>query len=301
MKALVSGSTGFIGSAVVESLTSAGIVVWRLKRGEPGTSPGVVQFDPSKDAADPKTFEGFSAVVHLAGENVFGRWTAAKRRRIYDSRVRGTELLCRTLAKVDAKPKVLLCASAIGYYGDRGDEPVDETSEAGSGFLADVCREWEKAAEAASELGIRVVRLRFGIVLAAKGGALGAMMPAFRMGLGGPLGSGRQFMSWITLNDAARAIQFALMNETCVGPINIVGPNPSRNADFSQTLGQVLKRPVWLRNPRFILRAALGRAADELLLSSVRAVPKALTDRGFLFEDSDLEPALRRVLGKEKR
>jgi uncharacterized protein (TIGR01777 family) len=297
MKILVSGSRGLIGSALVEALVGGGHQVTRLTRGTPGVGGGEVRWDPYGHRLDPATMEGFDAVVHLAGENIEGRWTEDKKRRIYDSRVRGTELLCRILSQLSARPRVLVSASAVGYYGSRGDDVLDEGSTPGLGFLPQVCRDWEAATQPASEAGIRVVMPRIGMVLSRTGGALHRMLPVFRLGLGGPLGSGRQYMSWITLDDLVGAMIFALGNESLSGPVNAVAPRPVTNWEFTTALARAMHRFALLPMPSFVLRAALGPMADELLLSSARVLPRRLLDAGFQFQDAEMDGALERLVG----
>lgn len=297
MKILVSGSRGLIGSALVDALTSDGHQVTRLVRSAPGVGASEVRWDPDSDRLDLAPLEGFGAVVHLAGEKIEGRWTENKRRRIYDSRVRGTERLCRALAQLSGRPQVLISASAVGYYGSRGDDLLDEGSSPGMGFLSQVCRDWEAATRPASEVGIRVVTPRIGMVLSSTGGALGKVLPIFRWGLGGPLGNGRQYLSWIALDDLTRAIVYALTTEKLDGPINAVAPQPVTNGEFTTALARALHRPALLPVPVFILRAALGPLADELLLASTRAIPCRLAEAGFCFRDAEIGAAFRRLVG----
>lgn len=295
MKILVTGSTGLVGGTLIPFLTTGDHKVVRLVR---DPSEQGIRWDPDKGEIESAKLEGFDAVVHLAGENISGgRWTAARKQRIRDSRVKGTRLLAEALAGLAKKPKVLVCASAIGFYGDRGDRVLDEAASAGEGFLSDVCVEWEKAAEPAAEAGIRVVHLRFGVVLAAGGGALAKMLLPFKLGFGGVLGSGDQYMSWLTVDDAVGMIHFAIENEALVGPVNGVAPNPVTNREFTNTLGKVLSRPTLFAVPAFGARLALGEMADELLLSSTRVVPARLLRSGYSFRFADLEDALRHILG----
>lgn len=297
MNILVSGSTGLIGSALVRSLRIADHRVAALVRGKPDAPD--VQWDPHRGTIDAARLDGFDAVVHLAGENIAkGLWTGAKKDRIRSSRVDGTRLLCRTLARTPRPPRTLICASAIGYYGDRGDEVLSEDSAAGNDFLANVCREWEAAADAARDAGIRVVHLRIGVVLDPAGGALRPMLPLFRLGLGGRLGSGRQFMSWITRTDVIRVVCFALQRESLAGPVNTVAPHAVTNREFTRTLGTVLRRPTILPAPAFALRLVLREMADALLLSSTRVEPARLRAEGFEFEHPELEDALRAILDR---
>lgn len=241
--------------------------------------------------------EGPDAVVHLAGENIArARWSERQKALIRDSRVKGTRLLCDLLARYSPPPKALVCASAVGYYGDRADEILKEESAPGSGFLADVCREWEAATQPAVERGIRVVNLRIGIVLSPMGGALAKMLTPFKLGVGGTIGSGRQYMSWIALDDVVGAIHFALTNESLHGPVNAVAPNPVTNREFTHTLGRVLSRPTLFPMPAFAARLVLGEMADALLLASARVEPAQLLASGFTFRHPDLEAALRALL-----
>lgn len=296
MRVFVSGAHGFIGSAVIAALQSRGDDVTKLVRREP-RGPDEVRWDPAGQVADPAAFEGADAVINLAGENIMAsRWTEDVRRRIRDSRVEGTRLLASTLAKLAVKPRVVLCASAVGFYGNRGGELLDELSAPGTGFLADVCQEWESQAQSIAKEGIRTVMLRFGIVLAPDGGALKMMLPIFKLGLGGILGSGEQFVSWVSRRDAVRAILFCLDNAALSGPVNVTAPASATNADLVRAMGHAVHRPALLFVPSVALRLALGPVADETLLSSERAVPKALLQAGFRFEDDEIEPALERML-----
>jgi uncharacterized protein len=295
MNVLVTGASGFIGSALVPALTAGGHAVRRLTRGTP-TDGAEYRWDPEGGAIEPAALTGVDAVVHLAGETVDGRWNAAKKDRIVRSRVDGTRTVSEALAALEPRPRVLVCASAVGLYGNRGDEWLTEESTPGQSFLAEVVRQWEAASRPAEEAGIRVVRLRFGIVLSPAGGALRRMLIPFRLGLGGRLGSGRQWMSWIALDDVVSAIEHALVTEELAGAANAVAPNPVTNAEFTKTLGRVLRRPAILPVPRPVLRAVLGEFAGELL-SSVRAVPGRLPETGFEFRRPALEPALRVLLG----
>ncbi|MBN2476010.1 MAG: TIGR01777 family oxidoreductase [Pirellulales bacterium] len=297
MRILVSGASGLIGSALVRHFRADRHDVVRLVRGESQRTEDEVSWDPEADRLAPADLEGFEAVVHLAGENVANaRWTARQKAKIRDSRIRGTRLLSAALAGISRPPRVLASASAVGYYGGRGDEPLSEQSPAGSGFLADVCRDWEAATEPAAEAGIRVVRFRLGMVLAGRGGALARMLPGFRWGLGGRLGDGRQYVSWITLPDVVGAVDHLLRRDTLEGPVNLVAPNPVTNARFTRSLGRLLHRPTILPVPEIALRTLFGQMADELLLASIRAVPRQLLDSGYRFHDPELDSALRHVL-----
>jgi uncharacterized protein (TIGR01777 family) len=296
MKALISGSHGLVGSALISSLESDGHEVVRLVRHAPGAD-SEIEWSPERYSIALARLEGFEAIVHLAGESIAdGRWNEEKKRRIRESRVKGTRLLSDSLANLKHPPKSLLCASAIGYYGNRGDEILTESSPPGNDFLGGVCVEWEKATEEAARKGIRTVNLRFGIILDAKGGALAKMLPPFRMGIGGKIGTGRQWMSWIALADVVGAIKHALTNETLSGPVNVVAPNPVRNAEFTETLGEVLSRPTLFPIPAFGARLVFGEMADALLLSSQRVEPLQLKTASYQFKYAELEGALRHTI-----
>lgn len=298
---LLSGASGLLGSALRTSLLGSGGEILQLVRRAPA-GPRELRWDPAAQAAiaQPEAAEGLTAAIHLSGANVAAhRWTPAYRREMWTSRVESTHTLCRELAGMSRPPRALLVASATGIYGDRGDEPLDERSTPGSGFLADLCREWEAACEPAVQKGIRVVHLRFGVVLAREGGALGKMIPAFRLGLGGPLGSGRQWMSWISLADAVGAVRFLLSSETA-GAVNLCAPEPVTNAEFTSTLARRLHRPAFMRAPAFALRMALGPMADEALLAGARVVPRRLMEAGFRFEHPSLDGALEAVLAEAR-
>ncbi|HEY5726335.1 MAG TPA: TIGR01777 family oxidoreductase [Methylomirabilota bacterium] len=294
MIVLVTGARGLIGSALAEALARQEHEVVRLPRSAPAGT-GEFQWDPDRGAIDRGAFEGVDAVVHLAGETVAGRWSDAKKRRIRDSRVNGTRLVSETMAALDGPPPVLVCASAIGLYGDRGDERLTESSAPGSGFLADVVREWEAAADPARAAGIRVVHTRFGIVQSAEGGALKTMLPIFRLGLGGRLGSGRQYVSWVSIDDTVGAIGFALARDDVSGALNVTAPEPVTQAEHARTLGRVLGRPALLPAPGFAVRAVLGEFAGEVL-TGARVLPARLGELGYAFRHRELEPALRDVL-----
>lgn len=297
MRILISGSTGLIGSAAVAALAADGHEIVRLVRGS--ARPGALAWDPEAGRIDAAALEGFDAVVHLAGESIAGgRWTAERKRRIRDSRVAGTELLAGALAQAKARPSVLVAASAIGFYGNRGSEELDEGSAMGEGFLAEVCRDWEASTRAALRAGIRVAHLRFGIVLSAKGGALAKMLLPFRLGLGGRVGDGRQWMSFVALDDAVAALRFALGHAGASGPLNVVAPEPVTNAEFARALGRVLHRPAVVPLPAFALRLALGEMADALLLSGARVLPRRLLAAGFRFRCPSADAALRAALGR---
>ncbi len=295
-KVLVSGASGPVGNAVLPAFERRGYRVWRLVRSAP-TGADQVLWDPMQPLS-PETVSGFEAVVHLAGESIVGRWNGAKKAAIRESRVLGTRHLAEALAKAPQRPRVLVSASAVGYYGDRGEEVLREDSPAGKGFLADVCREWEVATEAASQAGIRVVQVRIGMVLSPKGGALQAMLTPFRLGVGGRIGSGRQWWSWIDVHDLAEAILHVVANESFRGPVNGVSPNAVTNTEFTKTLASVLSRPAIFPMPAFAARLALGEMADELLLASQHVEPARLKASGFQFRYGELAASLRANLKK---
>ena len=300
MTTALTGATGLIGSTLRLLLERGGHRVVALRRAAAGgDAGGDPHWDPATGALSPGALDGVDAVVHLAGENVAGgRWTAARKARIRGSRVDGTRLLAETIARLERRPATLVAASAIGYYGDRGDERVDESSAPGEGFLPDVCRAWEEAAAPARAAGVRVVHLRIGIVLTTAGGALRQMLPPFRFGLGGPIGSGRQYMSWVTLDDVLGGVLHVLRTADLDGPVNMVAPEPATNAEFTRTLGRVLRRPAFLPVPAFGARLAFGEMADALLLASARVEPARLRENGFAFGYPALEGALRHVLDR---
>jgi hypothetical protein len=303
MRVIITGSTGLVGSALVRSLLADGHEVTRLVRGgsqgfrAPGTA--AVHWDPERGEIDARALEGHDAAVHLAGENVGeGRWDEEKKRRIMESRRKGTGLLAGALAGLGAKPRVLVSASATGFYGDRGAEVLREESASGTDFLSEVCREWEKATLQASEAGIRVVHLRIGVVLSAEGGALPKMLTPFKLGVGGKIGGGGQYMSWITLEDLLGVIRRAVEDESLRGPVNAVAPQQVTNAEFTKALGRALGRPTFFAVPAFAARLAFGETADALLLASARVEPARLRGAGFQFKHPEIEGALRSVLGK---
>ncbi|WP_145370953.1 TIGR01777 family oxidoreductase [Maioricimonas rarisocia] len=294
----VTGASGMVGSTVVPMLTTAGHSAFRFVR-RPAKSEDERQWTPSEPQLDPKQFEGLDAVIHLAGENIGdSRWTQSKKQRIRDSRVDGTRRLAEALAKLEQPPKTLVCASATGFYGDRGDEILTEQSDAGTGFLTDVCQEWEAAAGPAREAGIRVVHVRLGMILSPKGGALQKMLTPFKLGGGGVVGDGNQYWSWIALDDAAAIFTRAATDAGLEGPVNAVTPNPVTNREFTQTLAKVLHRPAIIPVPKFAARLALGEMADELLFASVRVMPEKLQASDYAFRYPELEEALRHLLGR---
>lgn len=295
-KILVSGSSGLIGAALIPALKSSGYEITCLVRGT-ASSRDQIQWDPAQPLV-PESVSGFDAVVHLAGESIVGRWTEAKKRRIRESRAKGTLRLAEALAQAPQRPRVLISASAIGYYGDRGEETLREDSASGSGFLPEVCREWEDATEPATKAGIRTAQMRFGLVLSRFGGALQKMLPPFRLGVGGNMGSGRQWWSWVDIDDLVGAVQHVIKTETLRGPVNVVGPNPVMNAEFTKTLASVLSRPAILPMPAFAARLVFGQMGDELLLASQRVEPAKLLASGYVFQKPDLRLALSAILKK---
>lgn len=301
MRIIVSGASGLIGTALVPALRTAGHEVGRLVRDRTASAPGDVRWSPAEGAIETSGLDGVDGVVHLSGEPIFPgwgrRWTRAKRARIRESRVDTTALLARSLAGLTRKPRVLVLITGSGYYGDRGDEVLTEESRGGSGFLSDVSREWERAALPASEAGVRVVTLRTGLVLDRRGGLLGPLLLPFRLGLGGPIGHGRRYWSWITIDDLIGVFRFALETLERTGPVNAASPNPVTNGEFTRVLGRVLRRPTIIPVPPFVLRLIFGReAANEAMLTSARLAPTRLLAAGFRFQFPDLEGALRHVL-----
>lgn len=294
---VVTGATGFIGHSLVNRLRMRGHTVRRLVRSAAST-PDDFLWDPARGSIDPAALPGAIAVVHLAGESIAHRWTPQRKAAIRDSRVQGTALIARTIAALPGPKPALLSGSAVGYYGDRGDELLDETSAAGADFLASVCVEWERATQPAADAGARVVLMRSGIVLDGNGGALKRLLPPFRLGVGGPIGSGRQWMSWIALEDHLRAVEHILWTDQLRGPVNLVAPAPVTNAEFASTLGRVLARPALLPVPAFALELLYGEMAETTILAGQRVMPRALTGAGFSFSLPTLEQALRRALGR---
>ena len=297
MKVMVAGSSGLIGTALVRLLLEEGHEALRLVRRAPSTDDEA-QWDPEAGIMDTEALDGVEAVIHLGGTSIAGqRWTAAYKQEIRDSRIKSTRLISETIAQSDSKPAVFLCASALGYYADRADEILTENSPKGEGFLADVTAEWERATLPASEAGVRVCNMRIGVVLSETGELPRSMLTPFKYGLGGKLGNGRQYMSWIHIDDVARAFAFALKRESLNGPINLAAPNPVTNAEFTKALGRVLSRPALFRVPRFALRIAMGEMA-QFALGSARLYPLKLAQNGFRHKWNDIEPALRDILDK---
>ena len=305
MRILVSGSTGFLGTAFIESLVPQGHTVVRLirpgttQKGAAGAAAQTVPWDPVSGQFDAAAAEGADALVHLAGASIAGgRWNATRKNLLRTSRIDATRHLVGALAKLQRPPRVIVAASAIGYYGNRGEETLTEASAPGSDFLAGLCREWEAETARAREFGARVVNLRFGIVLAEHGGALPQIALPFKLGAGGRLGNGRQWMSWLTLREAVSIIEFALASTGLAGPVNAVGPNPVRNSEFTSILSKTLHRPAFFPAPAFALRLALGEMADGLLLASQKVVPSKLVAAGYQFQQPDLVSALATIFRK---
>lgn len=296
LRIAVTGATGLVGSTLVPFLVAAGHSVLVLSR---RGGDGRIEWDPEHGRLDAAALEGVDAVIHLAGATVAKRWNAARKREILSSRVDGTRLLCTVLASLRQPPRVLATASGIGWYGPQTDDLArDETAPAGTDFLADVCRAWEAAADPARAAGIRTVHARIGMVLSARGGALTEMLPAFRAGVGGPIGGGRQWQSWIQLDDLINVLHHAVMDPSISGPLNAIAPNAVRQAEFATTLGRVLRRPACLPLPGFVVSLLFGEMGRSLLLGSIRATPTCLTVAGFNYRFSDLESALRFELGR---
>jgi uncharacterized protein (TIGR01777 family) len=291
---LVSGISGTIGAALLPSLKSNGSAVVRLVRG-PAKGEDQISWDPALPL-DPQKVSGFDTVIHLAGESIMGRWTTAKKSKIRDSRVKGTLNLSEALANADEKPRVFICGSAIGYYGNRGDELLREESAPGTGFLPEVCQAWEEATTPAVQADIRTAHIRTGIVLSRAGGALKAMLTPFKMGLGGPTGSGRQWMSWIDIRDWVGAIHHVLKNDLMQGPVNLVAPRPVMNKEFAETLASVLSRPAIFPLPAFAVKLIFGEMGEELLLASQKVEPGKLIASGYPFRYRDLKTSLESIL-----
>lgn len=292
-KILISGAAGFIGTPLTDLLTDRGDTVVKLSRGPSGD--GVIHWDPAAGELDAAAVDGFDSVIHLAGESIAGLWTKKKKKAIVSSRRDGTTLLAEALAAAANKPESLICSSAIGLYGSRGDEVLNEDSGVGEGFLADLVKIWEESAQPARDAGIRVVNLRLGLVTAESGGMMGPMKPAFKLGVGGKLGDGDQWWSWVTLDDVIRAFVYAVDNPGLSGPFNVAAPNPVTNAQFTKSLGSVLHRPTFLPAPKFALKTFAGEMADEMLLASQRIDSSKLREAGFEFSDSELDPALKKI------
>jgi len=295
MKVAIAGASGLVGSALIPVLKSMGASITRMVRSKPRA--GELEWHPNNDELSPDTLSGFDTIINLAGENIAGgRWTDDQKRKIRESRINGTHLLSEAIARLSPKPRVFICASATGIYGDRDDEVLDEQSESGGGFLAGVCREWEEATKPAIQAGVRVVNLRLGPILAREGGMLAKLLTPFKMGMGGKVGSGRQYISWIAIDDVIQAIKLAIEDASIHGALNVVSPNPVTNEEFTKTLGHVLNRPTALAIPPFAARLAFGEMADEMLLASQKVIPKKLANAGFVFKYPELEPTLKHLL-----
>ena len=294
MRILVSGSSGPIGAALLRSLRADGFAVTRLVRAAAAGNDQIV-WDPSRPLS-PDVVSGFDAVIHLAGETIVGRWTEAKKRRIRDSRIQGTGHLAEAAGKAPQRPRVFISASAVGFYGDRGDEILREDSPSGQGFAAEICRQWEAAAQPAAAAGIRTAQLRFGVVMSGEGGALPKMLPPFRMGLGGRLGNGRQWWSWVAVDDVVGAIRHVLSQDSLQGPVNTVSPNPVSNTEFTKTLASVIKRPALFPMPAFAVHLVFGEMGEELFLASQRVEPAKLIASGYQFQHPDLKKTLEDIL-----
>jgi uncharacterized protein (TIGR01777 family) len=290
---LVSGASGLIGKALLPALAAANHTVVRLVR-KASQKPEEIQWDPSRPLP-PETLAGVDAIIHLAGETIVGRWTEARKQRILESRIEGTRHLAQAAAQATPKPKAFICASAIGYYGSRGDEVLKEDSSSGNGFLAEVCRQWEAATRAAADAGIRTVHTRFGLVLSKDGGALPKMLLPFRLGLGGQVGNGRQWWSWVAIEDLVGAIQHAL-NQDLHGAVNVVSPNPVTNLQFTRMLAKVLSRPAVFPMPAFATRLVFGQMGDELLLASQRVAPAKLQASQYQFRFTEVKRCLETLL-----
>lgn len=293
MDILVAGSSGLIGSAFCKVLEKKRHGISRLSRDDRHRPT----WDPVAGTLDWGTSGPFDAVIHLAGENIAdGRWTRARKQRIRDSRVQGTRLLAESLAALPSRPRILISASAVGFYGSRADHWLDEHSRAGEGFLAELCQAWEQATQPAIEAGIRVIHLRLGVVLSKDGGLLERLVPIFRRGLGGVMGSGQQYLSWVTLSDVVRAIEFILKHDDLKGPVNLCTPNPVTNRELTKTLGRVLHRPTILPMPALAIKTLLGEMGRELILASQRVKPRVLLDAGFEFEHAEIEGTLKAAI-----
>ena len=293
----ITGSSGLVGTALVDALQADGHVARRIVRRPAHDYNREIQWDPVAGTIEAAKLGDVDAIVHLAGENLAAhRWNEATKARIRDSRILGTRLLCQTIASLPTRPAVLVSASAVGYYGDRGEEPVDESSPPGRGFLAELCQQWEAETRIARDADIRVVNLRLGVVLSPHGGALAKMLTPFKLGVGGVIGSGQQYFSWIALDDVVRVMQFTLAAAAVCGPVNAVAPQPVTNREFTKTLGRVLHRPTVFPLPEFAARLAFGEMADEMLISGVRVEPRALLSAGFEFRHPVLEPAMQGML-----
>ncbi len=299
MKVAISGASGLVGSALVDYLTDCGHEVYRLQRrsvNEAANNERDIHYEPNEGRVDEERLAQVDAVVHLAGENIIGRWTAAKRKRIIDSRVNSTRTLAHAIGRMESGPHIFISASAVGYYGDRQDEELTEGSDPGENFIAEVCQKWEEASDIGDRDDVRVVNIRIGLVLSKEGGALGNMLGPFKWGVGGKVGSGRQYMSWISMRDMVRAIGFLLENDGVRGPVNMVGPAPATNLVLTRALGKTLGRPTILPLPGFAVKLMFGQMGKELLLGGSRVLPVKLLEAGFEFEHRDIASALEAAL-----
>ncbi|HEV3205992.1 MAG TPA: TIGR01777 family oxidoreductase [Terriglobales bacterium] len=294
LRILISGASGPVGAALVPFLKTQGHTVTRLVRTS-ARGQDQILWNPARPLS-PDSVSGFDAVIHLAGESIVGRWTGGKKQRILDSRTQGTSHLAEAAAKAAQRPRVFISASAVGYYGDRGDEILRENSPSGGGFAAEICRQWEAATQLAANAGIRTALMRLGVVMSADGGALPKMLPPFRLGLGGRLGSGRQWWSWVAVQDVVGAMDHVLNHDELQGPVNTVAPNPVSNAEFTTTLASVLKRPAIFPMPAFAVRLIFGQMGTELFLASQRVEPAKLAASGYQFQHPDLKNALQENL-----
>lgn len=303
MKIIVAGASGLVGARLVPALTSQGHEVVRLVRDQRKTGAGAAIWDPTSGEIDPAALANCDAAINLAGESIAaGRWNERRKASIHDSRIDTTATLAKAMASLEPRPKLLVNASAIGFYGSRGDEWLDETSSSGSGdFLSGVCRDWEAATQPAQAAGVRVVMTRFGVILSKEGGALAKMLTPFKLGIGGPIGSGRQYMSWIAIDDVVGAILHCVNHAGLAGPVNVVAPQPVTNAEFTKTLGRALSRPTIFPMPAFAAKLAFGQMGEELLLSGQRVKPTKLLETGYVFQYPELDAALKHVLGLERK
>lgn len=291
----VSGSHGFVGSALCSHLAAKGHTVRRIVRISPAP-PHDIFYDPETGCTDTDALEGIDVVIHLAGRNIATRWTPENKFQIYQSRTRTTDILARAITNLKKPPKLFICASAIGFYGDCQDKILTESAFPGNGFLANLCSQWEANCSPIADAGIRVVSLRFGMILDRSGGALAKMLPAFRLGLGAKLGTGRQYQSWVTLEDVVRAVEFIIENHSISGIVNVTSPNPVTNSEFTVALGSALHRPAFFRAPAWLLKLLFRQFATEVLLASTRVIPQKLTSANFHFKHPDLDLALKQIL-----
>lgn len=300
MRILIAGASGFVGTALRSFLEGKGHEVYVLVRHQPSSLQNrEIRWNPSQYVIESSQLEGFDAFINLAGENIAeGRWTEKRKQQIHDSRINSTLLLCKTATQLNSPPKTIINASAVGFYGNQGDAVLDESSALGSGFLADVCKQWEEATHSAQEAGIRVVLLRFGAVMGMNGGILKKVVPPFKWGLGGRLGSGQQYMSWIAIDDLLQIIDFCLQNPQLSGPVNVVTPEPVTNLQFTKALGEVVSRPTVLPLPESMVRLIFGEMGDEMILSSARAVPRKLENAGYQFLYPNLRTALQKLINE---